>query len=168
MPPTTDLPEGTKARIERLVGVHDFWEGRRRAGLKGEITPEMRRIIPFPPVEHPLVRTMPGGRKALYVGGHCIGVVGMADEEGRALVEQLYAHATQDKYVVPPPLAPARSGDLGQPLHDARRDPAAVERVPPRHAPDHDQRKRAGDLGLRMDGIKRGSLILNLPRAKQK
>src|SRR5687768_6580231 len=67
-----DLPEETKARIEHLVGHHDFWEGRRRAGLKGEITPEMRRIIPFPPVDHPLVRIV-NGRKALYVGGHCIG-----------------------------------------------------------------------------------------------
>ncbi len=94
-----DLPEATKARIEHLIGQHDFWEGRRRAGLKGEITPEMRRIIPFPPVEHPLVRTMPYGRKALYVGGHCIGVVGMDPAEGAALVEELYAHATQDKYV---------------------------------------------------------------------
>jgi alpha-ketoglutarate-dependent 2,4-dichlorophenoxyacetate dioxygenase len=94
-----DLCSETQARIEGLVGVHDFWEGRRRAGLKGEITPEMRKVIPFPPVEHPLVRTMPYGRKALYVGGHCIGVVGMDAAEGRELVEQLYAHATQGKYV---------------------------------------------------------------------
>jgi len=94
-----DLDDNTKAGIETLVGVHDFWEGRRRAGLKGEITPEMRKVIPFPQVKHPLVRTMPNGRKALYVGGHCIGVVGTNDEEGRELVEGLYAHATQDKYV---------------------------------------------------------------------
>jgi alpha-ketoglutarate-dependent 2,4-dichlorophenoxyacetate dioxygenase len=93
-----DLPEETQARVEHLVGVHDFWEGRRRAGLKGEITPEMRRIIPFPPVEHPLVRSV-NGRKALYVGGHCIGVVGMDPTEGAELVDRLYAHATQDTYV---------------------------------------------------------------------
>ncbi|HEU4650876.1 MAG TPA: TauD/TfdA family dioxygenase [Croceibacterium sp.] len=93
-----DLPEQTKARIADLVGVHDFWEGRRRAGLKGEITAELRRVIPFPQVEHPLVRTV-NGRKALYVGGHCIGVAGMDPAEGAALVEQLYAHATQDRYV---------------------------------------------------------------------
>ena len=93
-----DLPEEMKTRIEGLVGRHDFWEGRRRAGLKGEITPEMRKIIPFPPVEHPLVRTV-DGRKALYVGGHCIGIAGMEPAEGATLVEQLYAHATQDKYV---------------------------------------------------------------------
>jgi alpha-ketoglutarate-dependent 2,4-dichlorophenoxyacetate dioxygenase len=94
-----DLDESTKAGIETFVGVHDFWEGRRRAGLKGEITPEMRKVIPFPPVKHPLVRTLPYGRNALYVGGHCIGVVGVDPDEGRELVENLYAHATQDKYV---------------------------------------------------------------------
>ncbi len=93
-----DLSEEIRERIEHLIGQHDFWEGRRRAGLKGEITPEMRRIIPFPPVEHPLVRTVEG-RKALYVGGHCIGVAGMDPAAGAALVEQLYAHATQGKYV---------------------------------------------------------------------
>jgi alpha-ketoglutarate-dependent 2,4-dichlorophenoxyacetate dioxygenase len=92
-----DLDPATKDRIENLVGVHDFWEGRRRAGLKGEITPEMRKIIPFPPVEHPLVRTMPYGRKALYVGGHCIGDVRMEPAEGEALVDKLYAHATHPK-----------------------------------------------------------------------
>jgi alpha-ketoglutarate-dependent 2,4-dichlorophenoxyacetate dioxygenase len=93
------LPEATQRRIEPLVGIHDFWEGRRRAGLKGEITPEMRRLIPFGPVMHPIVRTMPYGRKALYIGGHCIGVEGMERAEGRALVESLYAHATQDRFV---------------------------------------------------------------------
>lgn len=94
-----DLPESMKQRIDTLVGVHDFWEGRRRAGLKGEITPEMRRLIPFPAAEHPLVKTMPYGRKALYVGGHCTGIAGMRDAEAADLIEQLYAHATQEKYI---------------------------------------------------------------------
>jgi alpha-ketoglutarate-dependent 2,4-dichlorophenoxyacetate dioxygenase len=94
-----DLADETRELIEGLSGIHDFWEGRRRAGLKGEITAEMRRIIPFGPVEHPLVRTLPNGRRALYIGGHCIGVAGMDAGEGCALVERLYAHATQDRYV---------------------------------------------------------------------
>jgi alpha-ketoglutarate-dependent 2,4-dichlorophenoxyacetate dioxygenase len=93
------LSEEMKARIADLVGIHDFWEGRRRAGLQGEITPQMRRMIPFEPVAHPIVRTMPYGRKALYVGGHCIGIEGLDPDEGRALVEQLYNHATQDRFV---------------------------------------------------------------------
>lgn len=93
------LPAAMKARIEDLVGIHDFWEGRRRAGLKGEITPEMRRKIPFPPVRHRLVRTMPDGRKALFIGSHCVGVEGMSDTEGRELIEQLYDHSTQERFV---------------------------------------------------------------------
>lgn len=94
-----DLPQAMKDRIEGLIGVHDFWEGRRRAGLQGEITPQEKRIIPFPEVEHPLVRVMPYGRKCLYVGGHCIGIKGWGEAEGRELVEELYAHATQEKYI---------------------------------------------------------------------
>ena len=93
------LPEELKQRIAGLAGVHDFWEGRRRAGLTGEITPQMRRMIPFGPVAHPLVRTMPCGRGALFVGGHCVGIEGLDEAEGRALVEELYAHATQDRFV---------------------------------------------------------------------
>ena len=94
-----DLPEAMKARIENLVGLHDFWEGRKLAGFNAEITPEMRLVIPFPTVKHPLVRTMPYGRKALYIGGHCFGIEGMDADEGLALVEELYAHATQEKYI---------------------------------------------------------------------
>jgi len=93
------LPADMQARLEGLVGIHDFWEGRRRAGLKGEITPEMRAIIPFDPVSHPIVRTLPHGRKTLFIGGHCIGIEGMDADEGRALVEDLYAQSTQDRFV---------------------------------------------------------------------
>ena len=94
-----DLPQAMKDRIEHLVGVHDFWRGRQLAGLKGEITPEQRKMVPFPAIEHPLVRTVPNGRKAIFVGGHCVGVRGMAEQQGLALVEDLYAHATQEKYI---------------------------------------------------------------------
>ena len=93
------LSDELKARIEGLVGIHDFWEGRRHAGLQGEITPEMRRMIPFPPARHPVVRTMPYARKALYVGGHCVGIEGMDDAESRALIDALYDHATQDRFI---------------------------------------------------------------------
>ena len=94
-----DLSQAMKDRIAELVGLHDFWIGRQLAGLKGEITPEQRRIVPFPTVEHRLVRDMPYGRKALFIGGHCIGIKGMGEAEGLALVEELYAHATQEKYI---------------------------------------------------------------------
>jgi alpha-ketoglutarate-dependent 2,4-dichlorophenoxyacetate dioxygenase len=94
-----DLPQEMKDRIENLVGLHDFWKGRRLAGYKGEITAQQRKIVPFPTVEHPLVRAMPYGRKTLFIGGHCFGIKGMPEAEGLALVERLYAHATQEKYI---------------------------------------------------------------------
>jgi alpha-ketoglutarate-dependent 2,4-dichlorophenoxyacetate dioxygenase len=94
-----DLPGAMKERIENLIGLHDFWRGRQLAGFKGEITPQMRRGIPYGTIEHPIVRTMPYGRKTIFVGGHCYGVKGMSEDEGLALIEELYAHATQEKYI---------------------------------------------------------------------
>ena len=91
------LPEATKARIDGMIGIHDFWKGREYAGL--EVTEAMRAQMPMPPAHHPLVRTMPYGRKALLVGGHCVGVVGMGEAEGHALVEELYAHVTQPQFI---------------------------------------------------------------------
>ncbi len=92
-----DLEEAMKARIADMTGIHDFWKGREYAGL--EVTDEMRARMPMPPVHHPLVRTMPNGRRALFVGGHCVGVAGMNEDAGHAFVETLYAHVTQPKYI---------------------------------------------------------------------
>ncbi|MBO9582172.1 MAG: TauD/TfdA family dioxygenase [Sphingobium sp.] len=92
-----DLADEMKARIEPMIGIHDFWKGREYAGL--EVTEDMRARMMVPPVEHPLVRTMPNGRKAVFVGGHCTGVVGMSESEGHDFVEALYAHVTQPQYV---------------------------------------------------------------------
>ena len=92
-----DLSVGMKAAVDHLTGIHDFWKGREYAGL--EVTEEMRTSIPMPPVHHPLVRTMDYGRKSLFIGGHCVGVVGMSEREGHALVEELYAHCTQQQYI---------------------------------------------------------------------
>ena len=91
-----DLPQATRDRIQDLVGVHDFWRGRELAGLTG-VTDAQRATMP--PVHHPLVRTLPYGRKSLYVGGHCTGIVGWPDDEGLKLVQELYGFATQEKYI---------------------------------------------------------------------
>ena len=56
----------------------------------------------LPDVQHPIVRTHPEtGRKALYVGGEQHGgtVVGMSQDEGQALMEQLRDFATQPRFV---------------------------------------------------------------------
>lgn len=91
-----ELPEATKTRIEDLVGIHDFWRGRERTGLTG-VTDAMRATMPA--VTHPLVRTMPNGRKSLYIGGHATGIVGWPEDEALALLDELYAFATQDKFI---------------------------------------------------------------------
>jgi alpha-ketoglutarate-dependent 2,4-dichlorophenoxyacetate dioxygenase len=53
----------------------------------------------LPPVTHPLVRTMPYGRKSLYIGGHATGIVGWPETEALALLDELYAFATQERFI---------------------------------------------------------------------
>lgn len=90
-----ELPEATKAKIEGLVAVHDWFGGREREGV--QMNEEMRRL--YPPVEHPMVRASASGRKALYIGGHAVGIVGWPEDEALALLDELYAFATQDRFV---------------------------------------------------------------------
>lgn len=53
-----------------------------------------------PPVHHPLVRTHPDtGRKALYLGNHASHILGMAQAEGAALLDELLEHVTQRRFV---------------------------------------------------------------------
>jgi len=92
-----DLPETTKAKIENLIAVHDFWRARERTAGVTNVTPEQRAGMP--PVTHKLVRTMPYGRKALYIGGHTVGIVGWPDDDALELLDELYAFATQAKYI---------------------------------------------------------------------
>lgn len=100
------LPEATQTRIEGLSAIHDFWRARERLGLSG-VTEAMRATMP--PVTHPLVRTMPYGRKALYIGGHAVSIVGWSEDAGRALLDELYDFATQDHFIY---VHKWRQGDL--------------------------------------------------------
>jgi len=67
------------------------------------------RYVPFPfwkglgnkklTVTHPLIRVNPvNGRKALYVGSHASHIVGMPEEEGRALLKELLDFATREEF----------------------------------------------------------------------
>ena len=54
----------------------------------------------MPPVPQVMVRTIPQtGRKCLYLASHAGRVLGMPDAEGRALIDELMAHATQHQFV---------------------------------------------------------------------
>ena len=102
------LPDSMKERLAGLRGIHSWEASRLASGSKPASEEEKRER---PPVSHPIVRTHPEtGEKALYIGTHAAGgVEGMGAEEGKALLAELLAHATQDAFVY---THHWRSGDL--------------------------------------------------------
>ncbi|HEX9905030.1 MAG TPA: TauD/TfdA family dioxygenase [Propylenella sp.] len=97
-----DLPEAMKRRIDDLVVLHhygnrdDLDEASRTAA--SPLTGAQKGKVDW--VRHKLVRTHHGtGRKALYaVSGSSFEIEGMPRDEGVALLDELKAHALQDKY----------------------------------------------------------------------
>ncbi|MXO70357.1 TauD/TfdA dioxygenase family protein [Alteraurantiacibacter buctensis] len=101
-----DLPQRMKDRIEGLSARHCYFYSRMQAGYPTteEELDGMRHSV------HPLVHVHPGsGRKTIYAGAHARDVVGLGREEGRALLDELNAHVTQDRYVI---AVDYRPGDL--------------------------------------------------------
>ena len=91
------LDEATKARIDELVVEHSIFTSRAKLGFTDFSAEERAKL---PPVKQVLVRTLPeNGRKTLYLASHAGRIIGLPDDEGRALLEQLTAHATQRQYV---------------------------------------------------------------------
>jgi len=91
------LPEATKRRIDPLQAVHSLKHMRKASDSRQPSRTELERS---PPVSHPLVRTHPAtGARSLYIGIHCAGIVGMADDEARVLLAELEAHATQPQFI---------------------------------------------------------------------
>ena len=85
---------------QRLAGlrVEHSYEYMRRTVTDRPASEDERRDAP--PVNHPLVRTHPEtGRKSLYLGMYASRVVGMPDDAGRKLLDELLAHATQPQFV---------------------------------------------------------------------
>ena len=93
-----DLPEAMKRRLDGLKAVH-VWESKYSPRKMRALTDESRKALP-PPALHPIVRVHPqNGRKFIYLNPVRIeGVLGMPDDEAMALVAELMAHATQQKY----------------------------------------------------------------------
>ena len=96
-----ELPDELKRAIEGKSQVHDSTRnsaGVLRPGVKLPSTPEE---VPGP--THPLVRIHPAtGKKALYLGRRRLWpsnyIIGMSNEDSEALLDKLWAHATQTKY----------------------------------------------------------------------
>jgi alpha-ketoglutarate-dependent 2,4-dichlorophenoxyacetate dioxygenase len=91
------LPDDKKRRLDALVAEHSIFNSRARLGFT-DFSDEERREMP--PVPQVLVRTIPeSGRKSLYLASHAGRILGMPEPEGRALIEELIAHATQRQFV---------------------------------------------------------------------
>lgn len=98
-----DLPEGVQRKLQGLTALHDFTKFydmmRLRPGsTRPPLTEVQRRAKP--PVSHPMVITHPiSKRKALYANpGYTVRVNELPEAEGRALLEYLFEHQTQEKY----------------------------------------------------------------------
>ena len=91
------LPEEPKRRLDRMVAEHSIFNSRARLGFTNFSDEERRGMPPVPQV---VVRTIPeSGRKSLYLASHAGRIFGMPEHEGRALIDQLTAHATQRQFV---------------------------------------------------------------------
>lgn len=91
------LPDEMKRRLDGLVAEHSIFTSRARLGFTNFSDEERCELPPVPQV---LVRTIPEtGRKSLYLASHAGHILGMPEAEGRALIDQLIAHATQRQFV---------------------------------------------------------------------
>lgn len=101
------LDDATKARVDGLVAEHSLLFSRAKLGFTD--WSEQERVA-FAPVARPLVRTIPEtGRRSLYLASHIGRVRGLPDDEARALVDALVAHATDRRFTY---LHRWRVGDL--------------------------------------------------------
>ncbi|WP_043339201.1 TauD/TfdA dioxygenase family protein [Belnapia moabensis] len=99
-----DLPPEVVERLEGRVAIHDFekfWDMmRQRPGsIRGPLTPAQR--AKKPPVAQPLFRVHPiTGRRVLYCNpGYAMRIEGLEPGESDALLEYLFRHQAQPKYL---------------------------------------------------------------------
>lgn len=91
------LPAERKALLDGLVAEHSIAHSRSKIGFDG-FNSDISTTLP--PVPQRLVDFYPeSGRRSLYLASHASHVVGMPVEQGRALLEELIAFATQEQFV---------------------------------------------------------------------
>ncbi|HET7883247.1 MAG TPA: TauD/TfdA family dioxygenase [Acetobacteraceae bacterium] len=91
------LPDPTRQAIDPLVVLHDVFWSRGQIGVT-EFPPGEREQ--YPPSPQRLVRLHPGSqRKTLYLSAHASHVIGWPVADGRLLLWDLTAHATQREFV---------------------------------------------------------------------
>jgi alpha-ketoglutarate-dependent 2,4-dichlorophenoxyacetate dioxygenase len=91
------LPDATNIAIDELVVEHDIFWSRALVGFTDFPQSEKDK---YPPSPQRLVRTPPGSkRKTLYLSAHGSHIVGWPVADGRLLLLDLTAHATQQRFV---------------------------------------------------------------------
>jgi alpha-ketoglutarate-dependent 2,4-dichlorophenoxyacetate dioxygenase len=91
------LPEKMQGEIDGLIVEHDIFWSRGQIGFT-EFQPGDRKK--YPPSPQRLVRRHPGSqRKTLYLSAHGSHIVGWPVAEGRLLLWDLTAHATQSRFI---------------------------------------------------------------------
>jgi alpha-ketoglutarate-dependent 2,4-dichlorophenoxyacetate dioxygenase len=91
------LPDTTKAAIDDLIVEHDIFWSRGQIGFTEFAQGEREQ---YPPSPQRLVRLHPGSkRKTLYLSAHASHIVGWPVADGRLLLWDLTAHATQREFV---------------------------------------------------------------------
>lgn len=93
------LPPARQRELDGLLVEHSIYRSREQMGMKMTDFSE-ESLRERKPVQHPLIRTNSRtGRKSLYLASHASHVIGWPLETGRALIEELIAHATQPQFV---------------------------------------------------------------------
>ena len=91
------LPESKKRELEGLIAEHCIRYSRRGSGSR---IFRKRKKPRCPRSRTALVRTIPQtGQKTLYLASHAGRILGWPDEKGRALIDELIAHATRPEFV---------------------------------------------------------------------
>lgn len=92
------LPDARRTALEGLRVRHCY----RPVGFRLYDAPTDEQIAlwdqVFPPTEHPLVWHRKDGTTSLMIGATAYDIVGMDEQEGRALLDELYDFATQDRF----------------------------------------------------------------------
>jgi alpha-ketoglutarate-dependent taurine dioxygenase len=94
-----ELPAARQAQLAQLTGLHGRHSGPAGEKLYGDdkgVTEKQYREVAWPAVaRHPVT-----GREILFVNPmHTHGFAGMAREQAWPLIEELAAHATQERFV---------------------------------------------------------------------
>ena len=93
------LPQETKARVDGRSAIFSY--AQRYKDYEDENVPSEEILAQTPDVTHALVQTHPtSGAKSLYLDpSTMIGIEGMGEAEGRALLGELTEHATRPDFV---------------------------------------------------------------------